>query len=176
MTTGVRLRRSPPGVAARLGCLVVGLALGLSGAGLARAQSMPGHGTHGSPAGWRFTWPAGDPARGREVFVKLECYSCHEVQGQGFPAPSGGGTVGPELSAMGSMHPPEYFAEAVINPSAVVEPGKGYAAPDGSSKMPSYNDVVTVQEVIDLVAFLTSLRAPSPAPGSHGGMGAPMTH
>jgi hypothetical protein len=28
----------------------------------------------------------------------------------------------------------------------------GYAAPDGSSKMPSYGDSLTLQETIDLVA------------------------
>ena len=76
------------------------------------------------------------------MFVKLECYSCHEVKGERFPAPSEAGKVGPELSMMGPMHPPAYFLEAVVNPNAVVEQGKGYDAPDGSSKMPSYNDAI----------------------------------
>jgi hypothetical protein len=66
---------------------------------------------------------------------------------------------------MAAAHEPAYFAESIINPGAVVEPGKGYAAPDGSSKMPSYNDVVTVQEVIDLVAYLRALRPAPAAPG-----------
>jgi hypothetical protein len=34
--------------------------------------------------------------------------------------------------------------------------------------MPSYNDSVTVQEVIDLVAFLRSLRPPAVAPADAG--------
>ena len=46
-----------------------------------------------------------------------------------------------------------------------MEKGKGYEAGDGSSKMPSYNDAVTVQEVIDLVAFLHSLKPPAAPPG-----------
>lgn len=155
---------------------------------IARAQSTPGgpgspvppgtsakHGDHGTPQGWKFKWPAGDPARGHKVFVKLECYSCHEVRGANFPAPSDEGKVGPELSAMGPVHEPEYFAEAIINPNAVVEKGKGYEAPDGSSKMPSYNDAVTVQEVVDLVAFLRSLRPPAGAP-TGGGHGSEMKH
>lgn len=128
------------------------------------------HGDHGTPQEWKFRWPTGDPARGREVFVKLECYSCHEVRGANFPAPSDEGKIGPELSAMGPLHEPEYFAEAIISPNALVEKGKGYEAPDGSSKMPSYNDAVTVQEVVDLVAFLRALRPPVgiPAGGGHG--------
>jgi len=142
------------------------------------AQQAPEHGGHGTPEGWKLTWPVGNPSAGREVFVKLECYSCHEVKGETFPAPDPGpdpGKVGPELSAMAPLHPPEYFAEAVINPNAVVEEGKGYRAPDGKSKMPSYNDLVTVQEVIDLVAYLKGLRrveaptTPGGTPGSPGG-------
>ncbi len=125
----------------------------------------PKHEDHGTPAGWRLAWPNGAPARGREVFVKMECYSCHEVKGERFPAPSETGKVGPELAAMGPLHEVEYFVEAVVNPSATIEKGKGYEAPDGSSKMPSFNDAMTVQELVDLVAFLTSLRPPNGTTG-----------
>lgn len=129
----------------------------------------PGH--HGTPEGWTFAWPAGDAAKGRAMFVKLECYSCHEVRGETFPAPKEAANVGPELAQMGPLHEPEYFAEAVINPSAVIERGKGYEAQDGSSKMPSYNDAVTVQEVVDLVAYLRALKPPAGTPAGHGGPG-----
>lgn len=130
----------------------------------------PEHGAHGTPEGWKFTWPAGDPVRGQEVFVKLECYACHEVKGEKFPAPDPG-RVGPELSFMAPMHPPEYFAEAIINPSAAIEEGKGYRASDGKSKMPSYNELVTVQEVIDLVAYLKGLKGPDSRRGQDGSGG-----
>jgi len=129
------------------------------------AQSMPPH-THTTPPGWRFSWPDGDSARGRAVFVKLECYSCHEVRGERFPEPTDSRRLGPELSQMGPLHDAAYFAEAVINPSAVIEKGHGYEAADGSSKMPSYNHVVTVQEVVDLVAYLRSLRPPATPSGA----------
>ncbi|GEM_PF-1168074 len=141
----------------------------------APVKPAPEHGGHGTPEDWKFSWPAGNPAAGREVFVKLECYTCHEVKGETFPAPDPGpdpGKVGPELSAMAPLHPSEYFAEAIINPNAVVEEGRGYRAPDGKSKMPSYNDLVTAQEVIDLVAYLKSLKGEGKAP-VHGGAAAP---
>jgi cbb3-type cytochrome oxidase cytochrome c subunit len=134
------------------------------------APAAPTPHVHGTPTGWRFTWPTGDPARGREVFVKYECFTCHEVRGERFPAPLDAANVGPELSAMGPLHEAEYFAESIINPGAVIEPGKGYQAPDGSSKMPSYNDTITVQEVVDLVAYLRALRPPGAVP--RGGPGA----
>ena len=73
------------------------------------------------------------------------------------------------LRAEGPLHDAEYFAEAVINPSAVIEKGKGYEAADGSSKMPSFNDSLTVQELIDLVAFLGALKPPAGAPAGHKG-------
>lgn len=123
------------------------------------------HGGHGTPEGWKLTWPEGDPERGREVFARFECYKCHEVKGQSFPGPTDREAVGPELSAMGPLHDPEYFAEAIVNPTATIEKGKGYQAPDGSSKMPSFNDSMTVQELIDLVAFLRGLRPPAAGPG-----------
>lgn len=121
---------------------------------------------HGPPEGWKFTLPkGGDPVSGRAVFVKLECFSCHEVKGETFPPPAPGGTVGPELSAMAPHHPPEFFAESIINPGAVIDKGRGYEAPDGTSKMPGFNDDITVKELLDLVAYLVNLKpAPTAAP------------
>jgi hypothetical protein len=134
-----------------------------------RAVPKPSSQVHGTPRGWKFTWPNGDAAKGRAIFEKLECFSCHDVRGERFPAPSDAQRSGPELSGMGPLHPPEFFAEAIINPGAVVEPGRGYAATDGSSKMPTYADVLTLQETIDLVAYLRQLRPPPAPAGGHGG-------
>src|SRR5262245_66669045 len=138
---------------------------------VARAPAQaPVHADHGTPTGWRLRWPAGDPRKGRDAFVRFECYSCHEVQGEQFPALGSRETHGPELSRMGPLHEAEYFAEAIVNPSAVIEPGRGYEAADSSSKMPSYNDSMTVQELIDLVMYLRALRPPTAAPaGATGG-------
>jgi hypothetical protein len=99
--------------------------------------------------------------------MQLECYSCHEVKEERFPVPSD--MIGPELSMMAPLHDAEYFAEAIINPNAIIQKGKGYEAADSSSKMPSYNELVTVQEVIDLVAYLKSLKSTAETPGGHGG-------
>jgi sulfur-oxidizing protein SoxX len=125
------------------------------------------HAQHGTPKGWRFTWPNGDVAKGRQAFAKFECYACHEVKGEKFPAPREPGKVGPELSAMGPLHEVDYFAESIVNPGAVIERGKGYQAADGSSKMPSFNDAMTVQELIDVVTYLRALKPP-PGTGGHG--------
>lgn len=153
--------------------VVAVLLSGLGEAQQAQRQTGPatapagGHEVHGTPEGWRFAWPKGNPARGREVFAKFECYSCHEVKGETFPAPSDPQSIGPELSSMAAAHEAEYFAESIINPNAFIEKGKGYQAADGSSKMPSFNDSMTIEEAIDLVAFLRSLTPPAGPAGHH---------
>lgn len=151
--------------------MVVGTALVIGLLGLLRAAAQPtAHGEHGTPAGWTLSWPPGDPGRGRAAFLRFECYSCHEVRGERFPMPNEPGKLGPELSSMGPLHEPAYLVEAIVNPNAVVDRGQGYDAPDGSSKMPSYNDSLTVQELIDLVAYLKTLRPPATGPaGSDAG-------
>jgi hypothetical protein len=108
------------------------------------------------PKGWQFTMPKGDAVKGRAVFDKFGCYSCHEVHGEKFPPLDKDQAVGPELSQMGPMHPLEYFTESTINPSAVA--GKKYRGPDGKSKMPDYNVDMTVQELIDVSAHMASLK------------------
>lgn len=163
-----RPRAWPGGMAA----LAVVLALAPDGRaqhqhpGPAPASPPGAYAPHRTPAGWKFTLPGGDPARGRAVFEKLECYSCHEVRGQGFPAPPDRPAAGPELAGMAPMHEAEFFAEAIVNPGAVIDRGRGWEGPDGSSKMPSFNDAMTVQELVDLVAFLKSLAPAAPAPAA----------
>lgn len=147
------------------GSVALGLGLGLA----AYAQQGPAakpkpirttmeelHKAGGVPPGWKFTLPSGDPAKGRQVFVDFECYSCHQVKGEKFP-PGKKGDVGPELTDMGSKHPAEYFAESILNPDAVIIEGPGFTGPDGLSKMPDYRDSMTVAQLIDLVAYLKSL-------------------
>jgi len=117
---------------------------------------------HGMAADWKFTLPVGDPAAGRKVFIEVECYKCHEVKGETFPAVTFADKgVGSELSQMVGMHPMEFFVEAIINPNAVIDSDakeKGYLGNDGKSKMPNYNDTLTVKQVVDLAAYLASLK------------------
>jgi mono/diheme cytochrome c family protein len=119
--------------------------------------------SHGTPKDWKFTFPSGNAAEGRKLFVEAECHKCHEVTGETFPAVAKEkGDVGPELAQMAGLHPPEYFAESIINPNAVLDHDakeKGYAGADGKSKMPEYNDTFTVRQLADLTAYLTSLKA-----------------
>jgi hypothetical protein len=130
------------------------------------------HRLGGVPPGWQFRFAEGDPTAGRAVFAKLECYQCHTIQGEPFPQDSTStGNAGPELTGMGDHHPVEYFAESILNPNAIIVIGPGYTDAAGMSIMPDYRDSLTVAELIDLVAYVKSLRGSRAhdAAGAHHG-------
>jgi mono/diheme cytochrome c family protein len=135
------------------------------------------HAQGGVPRGWKFLIPPGDSAEGRKAFVTLECFACHEVKGEDFPRSSKTARdAGPALTGMGSHHPPEYFAESIVNPNRVIVTGPGYTGPDGRSKMPSYAETMTLKQLVDVVAYLTSLAGDG-QPHHHGGStGGAMSH
>src|SRR5258706_12068800 len=108
--------------------------------------------TQHHPAGWRFTMPKGDAVKGRAVFEKFQCYDCHRVRGENFPGPTDSAQDNaPELSQMGPLHPPEFFAESIINPSAVA--AKRDRRSDGKSLMSvEHITNMTLPELIDIIA------------------------
>jgi hypothetical protein len=59
---------------------------------------------------------------------------------------------------VGRHHPAGYLFESVVNPNAVVVEAPGYTGADGRSIMPDYRDRLSVRELIDLIAYLKSLR------------------
>jgi mono/diheme cytochrome c family protein len=127
------------------------------------------HAHGGVPPGWTFRLPAGDPGEGRKVFAAMECFACHEVKGETFPATSKTTRAsGPDLTGMGAHHPAEYFAESIMNPNRVIVDGPGYTGPDGLSKMPSYADTMTIKQLADVVAYLKSLRTGDDMAHMHG--------
>ncbi|MGH7300492.1 MAG: c-type cytochrome [Candidatus Rokuibacteriota bacterium] len=126
------------------------------------------HQAGGVPRGWKFAVPPGDPVKGRQLFVDFECYKCHLVKGEGFPAtgPEPAST-GPELTGMGSEHPAEYIAESILAPNHVIVEGRGHVGSDGLSTMPSFTDSLSLGMWLDLVAYLKRLTGDPPHAG-HG--------
>ena len=123
------------------------------------------HQLGGVPPGWQLTPLPGDAEAGRRLFQDAGCASCHKVAGEPTGGSTGGeGGPGPELTGMGNHHPPAYFLEAIINPDAVLVDGPGYVSPQGHSAMPAYPDL-TVTQLEDLVAYLSSLTAGDPHAG-----------
>jgi putative heme-binding domain-containing protein len=58
----------------------------------------------------------GDAARGEQIFRRadLSCLKCHAVA-------QAGGSVGPELSAVGSISPVDYVVNSILNPNLAIK-------------------------------------------------------
>lgn len=120
-----------------------------------------------SGAGFRL--PEGQINAGRDAFVRLECQLCHTVSGEKFAANLDAGAIvvplGGEVVRVKSYG---QLVTSIINPQHIVNPNyKGkYTDSTGRSLMPDYNRTMTVDELINLVAFLQSrykLKMPEPA-------------
>jgi len=108
-----------------------------------------------SPRG--FSLPKGDAETGKAVFVKYQCLSCHTLEGvdqEGVPKHD-------EISVVlgGKTRQTVTYAElvtSVINPSHKLASRYLIAdvSTEGTSKMTVFNDVMTVTELVNLVAFL----------------------
>lgn len=103
-----------------------------------------------------FRLPDGDVEKGKEVFVAMKCHTCHKVEGVELPAPTG--DVGP-VTLGGEVRRVKTYGElvtAIINPSHSLAEGHPVekVAKDGKSKMPIFNDTMTVTQLSNLVAFL----------------------
>ncbi|ANO50402.1 c-type cytochrome [Woeseia oceani] len=120
--------------------------------GLAACQS-------GANSGQQLVLPEGDATAGQEAFVSLECTACHTVSGLDLPAAEEMGPVtmllGGNVSKVKSYNE---LVTSVINPSHKLARNlfKQEIAQNGESIMPVYNDVMTVTQLIDIVAFLDS--------------------
>lgn len=78
--------------------------------------------------------------RGKELFVRYACISCHTVKGLSR------GTQGPELTEVGSHFKLDYLEESITNPHANTQ----------VTSMPKFK--MNAQDRADLVTYLKSLR------------------
>jgi mono/diheme cytochrome c family protein len=106
-----------------------------------------------------FRLPDGDVDKGQAVFIELQCISCHRISEMELPAPT---EPGPVMVILGgesqSVKTYGELVSSIINPSHKLIGGYPEEAisRDGKSLMTVYNDRMTVQQLIDLVAFLQS--------------------
>lgn len=110
-----------------------------------------------SPAG--FSLPKGDADMGKQVFIKQNCSACHSIQGidtQGIDKDIQSRIMLGGKSAVITTY--AKLVTSIINPShRIAKADKSYTTnADGLSVMRNYNDVMTVTELINLVAYLQS--------------------
>ena len=106
-----------------------------------------------------FELPDGDAARGREASVVLRCSSCHEVAGleDELPRPVATPETGVKLGGLAMREPTDgELVTSILNPSAHLYPAGEVERikSGGESRMANLNEVMTVQQLIDIVAFL----------------------
>jgi sulfur-oxidizing protein SoxX len=109
-------------------------------------------------SGKGFTLPDGDRDRGEQTFVDLNCHHCHTVAATDLPVIDSREMairLGGEVSRIGTYGE---LVTAIINPSHRLAKGHFLEdiSEDGQSLMKNYNDVMTVSQLIDIVAFLQS--------------------
>jgi mono/diheme cytochrome c family protein len=104
-----------------------------------------------------FSLPEGNALNGKEAFVYMHCHECHTIAGEQLPTLALADPPFVELG--GKVTRVKTYGElvtAIINPSHKL--AQGYPVEmvtnDGQSKMPLYNGYMTVQELIDIVAYL----------------------
>lgn len=104
-----------------------------------------------------FAFPEGDIEAGKTTFKRLGCNGCHSVANIDWQG--GGDSLNIRLG--GKVIVQKSYGElvtSVINPSHKISGRYKYetATEEGLSKMRNYNEVMTVQELIDIVTFLQS--------------------
>ena len=106
-----------------------------------------------------FRLPDGDVELGEEAFLELKCNACHEVQGLDLPPPVADPPVPVALEGKVDYQPADgRFVTSIINPSHKLTPGdpEELIKSGSESRMADYSDVMTVRQLVDLVAFLHS--------------------
>jgi len=104
-----------------------------------------------------FALPEGNIEKGKVTYKRLACIECHSISNiewkggkDNLKIPLGGEVT--SLKTYGDL------VTSVINPSHKVASfyNQKTSTEEGLSKMKNYNEVMTVQELIDLVTFLQS--------------------
>ena len=121
---------------------------------------------------WGLKLPDGNPAMGRQAVLELQCHACHRLPGEDLPSISIAAPVTVMLG--GPVSRVKTYGElvtAIINPShkLIRTYPEEEVSSDGQTFMPSMNEFMTVQQLIDIVAFLEEhylVVVPSPYPYS----------
>lgn len=118
-----------------------------------------------------FSLPEGDENIGQMAFVAIGCHGCHTVAGTTLPTPDYTGPVSIELGGKVTRQKSYgYLVTSIINPSHKLIAGYDedivtYRA--GGTLMPDFNRRLSVQDLIDLVAFLAPKYEVVPPPTAY---------
>jgi hypothetical protein len=121
-----------------------------------------GAGTAGTETPITVAWPAGDVSAGRQAFMDLKCTACHAVASEpDFPKPVSA-NPGPPIGPGTARTDPSYLTAAIMTPSHAISPNispEVRASIEGVlSPMGDFSRVMTVRQMVDVYAYLRSVR------------------
>ena len=98
----------------------------------------------------------GDAAAGRRAYLALKCNTCHTIAGEpiGAKPPR---LPGPQLGRSVALQSPEQIADSIAGPSHNVSPKIGSWQKSPGSAMGDYTHIMTIRQLMDLIAYLRSL-------------------
>jgi hypothetical protein len=105
--------------------------------------------------------PLGDAEAGRQTFSDLRCVYCHRVIAEpDLPAPISA-SPGPDLGGVQAALSTSRLATSILVPSHTISRGitperRRRMLDTGGSAMGDYTDVLTIRQLVDLIAFLQS--------------------
>ena len=108
------------------------------------------------------TLPSGDIAAGRQAFLDLRCTACHAVSSEpDFPAPVSA-NPGPPIDARLAGRDVSYLMASIMTPSHAISVNISEelrARLEGAlSPMGDFSRAMTVRQLVDLHAYLRSLK------------------
>jgi len=133
------------------------------------------HVMHPEPAPMDFTFKdAGDvdtslkgDATNGKALVEMHCIACHSIDVAGYPQMMGDadaaaayGVTPPDLSSSGHIYEASFLANFINNPVKAMH--LEHKFPEGGDKffpMPAYKDMASNQDIMDMVAYLKSLKS-----------------
>lgn len=121
-----------------------------------------------NPQARGFALPEGEETAGKRHFTELVCNQCHSVENiewigienEDVNIPLGGEVT--KIKTYGEL------LTSIINPSHRIDPKFGALAIEQErSPMKIYNEVMTVQQLVDIVAFLQTQYELIPPPANY---------
>ena len=105
----------------------------------------------GNDAPFEYTLEGGNPEKGASVFLlnpAAQCIRCHAINDEG-------SDVGPNLQGIGDRLNRTQLLESLVDPGKTL--AEGFETPNGISMMPAMGNLLSPQELRDVIEYLTSL-------------------
>lgn len=104
-----------------------------------------------------FFIPKGNPAKGKKAFVKLKCTTCHQTADHASAVPPVAAKTGPTLGMTQAEYSSGWIANSIVSPSHTIAIDSDGQSEGGKlSRMPDFTNVMTVRQLIDIIAYIKS--------------------